>query len=415
MFDFLKLKNSIASNSGVNQDDVIPTKTALKNLGYYKEPDWGMDNIPTQSMIDGIKNFQKDNNLMVDGIMKPDGETINKINEKLGFVAQRPKKDEEEKDENKPIGIIQEIKPTIKIEPTANVKKAEDILTRWNVLNDNSFNIPSFLNQEAIKRSVLGKSNVKYAKNDATTSDKAITSVNDATPPIKQKPLGGFITKPSANKESPINITDEEKQNNINKVNELFEKHKYQGRRYGNDETMNDSIATNDVKADPRFAEALERLDKVRYIVDEETITQEILSKDNSFNRNNPTELAKAKQNAMNKAQDKIVEYREKEATNIQAIADQMNDKNVSKFFGTELGRAIGNSPSPDYMSQKEINQRAKFCEISEIVNPAKVFSKISTGVKPLDNIVKDGLGVVGDLVSAGSDITNAKNNMYYL
>lgn len=55
-------------------------KQKLKGLGYYKEPEWGMAKFTDNQMFDGIRNFQKDNKLKIDGIMKPDGETQNKIN-----------------------------------------------------------------------------------------------------------------------------------------------------------------------------------------------------------------------------------------------------------------------------------------------------------------------------------------------
>lgn len=79
----LKLKDWVGRNSEGNQEDVLPVKNNLKSLGYYKEPDYGMTEYPDEEMFNGISNFQKKYNLKVDGIMKPNGETENKLNEVL--------------------------------------------------------------------------------------------------------------------------------------------------------------------------------------------------------------------------------------------------------------------------------------------------------------------------------------------
>lgn len=81
MFDFLKLKKEVSEiTADIEPDDVLSVKQKLKGLGYYKEPEWGMAKFTDNQMFDGIRNFQKDNKLKIDGIMKPDGETQNKIN-----------------------------------------------------------------------------------------------------------------------------------------------------------------------------------------------------------------------------------------------------------------------------------------------------------------------------------------------
>lgn len=81
MFDFLKLKKEVSETTAdIEPDDVLSVKQKLKGLGYYKEPEWGMAKFTDNQMFDGIRNFQKDNKLKIDGIMKPDGETQNKIN-----------------------------------------------------------------------------------------------------------------------------------------------------------------------------------------------------------------------------------------------------------------------------------------------------------------------------------------------
>lgn len=54
-------------------------------MGYYKEPEWGMTKFSDGQMFEGIKKFQKDNNLQVDGVMKAGGETENAFNKVLRY------------------------------------------------------------------------------------------------------------------------------------------------------------------------------------------------------------------------------------------------------------------------------------------------------------------------------------------
>ncbi|MDX1739023.1 MAG: peptidoglycan-binding domain-containing protein, partial [Alphaproteobacteria bacterium] len=48
-------------------------------LGYYKLPPHGISPYPDKPLFSAIKHFQADNNLKVDGIMKPGGETENAL------------------------------------------------------------------------------------------------------------------------------------------------------------------------------------------------------------------------------------------------------------------------------------------------------------------------------------------------
>jgi len=74
---------TISQNSNTNPNDVLNTKNALAQTGHYKVPDHGVTDIPDMGMIDGIKKFQQDNGLKVDGVMKPKGPTESKIGETL--------------------------------------------------------------------------------------------------------------------------------------------------------------------------------------------------------------------------------------------------------------------------------------------------------------------------------------------
>ena len=55
----------------------------MADLGYLKVPDFGLTPYPDKAMVDGVKSFQKDHGLKVDGVMKKDGPTINRLNRTL--------------------------------------------------------------------------------------------------------------------------------------------------------------------------------------------------------------------------------------------------------------------------------------------------------------------------------------------
>ena len=88
---FETAKKEAESDEGMQLDDNVsssyssPLDTAkvkygLNQTGYY---DGDASTIPDQKMIDGVKKFQKDNNLHIDGMLKPEGETITTMNSKL--------------------------------------------------------------------------------------------------------------------------------------------------------------------------------------------------------------------------------------------------------------------------------------------------------------------------------------------
>lgn len=84
MSGLFKLQREVSeTTANINPDDVFNVKKYLKNLGYYQEPEWGMTKFTDNQMFDGIRKFQKDNHLKVDGVMKPEGETENAFNKLL--------------------------------------------------------------------------------------------------------------------------------------------------------------------------------------------------------------------------------------------------------------------------------------------------------------------------------------------
>ena len=84
MYDFLKLKKEVSETiADIEAEDVLSVKNKLKDFGYYHEPEWGITNFTDNQMFDGIRKFQTDNKLQVDGVLKPESETETKINERI--------------------------------------------------------------------------------------------------------------------------------------------------------------------------------------------------------------------------------------------------------------------------------------------------------------------------------------------
>lgn len=80
----LTLKFPIGTNYRVDPNDLMDTKRALSDLGYYDVPPHrGIDDWTDDAMFDGIRRFQKDNGLKVDGFMRPEGPTERKMNARM--------------------------------------------------------------------------------------------------------------------------------------------------------------------------------------------------------------------------------------------------------------------------------------------------------------------------------------------
>lgn len=84
------IASPVGNNLENREDDVRRVKGIFSNLGYYKRP---VENgIIDQETDTAIHNFQKDNNLKIDGYIKPGGETeenLIKILIKNGLNAQK--------------------------------------------------------------------------------------------------------------------------------------------------------------------------------------------------------------------------------------------------------------------------------------------------------------------------------------
>lgn len=88
LFTPFKLKKTVGKGYNVDFDDSYRTKKALADLGHLKAPETGLTRYPDQSMIEGLKAFQRKNGLKTDGVMKPGGPTINHLNQTLATEQQ---------------------------------------------------------------------------------------------------------------------------------------------------------------------------------------------------------------------------------------------------------------------------------------------------------------------------------------
>lgn len=81
---WFSLKKAMGTNYVVDPGDIVNTKKALNQLGYYNVPPHrGIDDWTDDAMFDGIRKFQKDNGLKVDALMRPGGPTETSIRSQL--------------------------------------------------------------------------------------------------------------------------------------------------------------------------------------------------------------------------------------------------------------------------------------------------------------------------------------------
>ena len=134
MNKMLSLKDVIDNNNG-NEEDVLKLKQNLQQLGYYKTPKYGMTGYTDDETFEGIKKFQKDNNLTVDGVLKPGGETESKLNERLN---------NQEKHMVSPKGLLTETSQS-----SQNCLRETTKDDTWGKLPNNSLNKPLFERKDA--------------------------------------------------------------------------------------------------------------------------------------------------------------------------------------------------------------------------------------------------------------------------
>ena len=74
-----RLARTIGRSYAVDPEDTRRMKVALRDLGYFETPLYGLTPYPDERMFRGIERFQEDFGLRRDGIVKPDGETAAKL------------------------------------------------------------------------------------------------------------------------------------------------------------------------------------------------------------------------------------------------------------------------------------------------------------------------------------------------
>jgi len=78
-----KLAWPIGRTDAMDKDDIENTKQALDALGLYEPPQLFTERFSTEPMIQGLKKFQRQEGLVPDGVMYPDGPTHRRMNEVL--------------------------------------------------------------------------------------------------------------------------------------------------------------------------------------------------------------------------------------------------------------------------------------------------------------------------------------------
>lgn len=81
------LRHSIGPDSSMDLDDVLATKNALNRLGVMPVPSYGLTPYPDHAMLDGVRTFQRQHGLRVDGVMRPDGPTAARLGQELEVQA----------------------------------------------------------------------------------------------------------------------------------------------------------------------------------------------------------------------------------------------------------------------------------------------------------------------------------------
>ena len=84
----VKLNQTLSRTAPADYDDVRSVKQGLTKLDLYKpDPKIGIHDYTDDAMFEGVEKFQKKNNLTVDGVMNPGGETER---EQIKFLPQIP-------------------------------------------------------------------------------------------------------------------------------------------------------------------------------------------------------------------------------------------------------------------------------------------------------------------------------------
>lgn len=79
----IRLNKTIGEAYDMDLTDALSAKQALSSLGHLEVPDDGFDEYPDRPLIEAVKSFQRAEGLAEDGVMKPDGPTLTRLNESL--------------------------------------------------------------------------------------------------------------------------------------------------------------------------------------------------------------------------------------------------------------------------------------------------------------------------------------------
>lgn len=79
----LGLSDQISANNDVEPSDARKLKHALIDLGFYEAPDFGVNGFVDTALLEGVQEFQKQNDLPADSIVKPGGPTEGAIAQSL--------------------------------------------------------------------------------------------------------------------------------------------------------------------------------------------------------------------------------------------------------------------------------------------------------------------------------------------
>ncbi len=123
------LKKPLAENSNADFEDVVNTKSILGELGFYQphkeigETKSEVSKYPNKNLFDAIEKYQEDKGLMVDRVMKPEGETEKSI---ISSIKNNTIKQLSDNTSNDDCNVGNFIKNVIKVNKEASVKSPFD-------------------------------------------------------------------------------------------------------------------------------------------------------------------------------------------------------------------------------------------------------------------------------------------------
>lgn len=88
-----KLRELLASDSAADPEDVLQTKAALRKIGVFDPPKYGMNSYPDAHLFNSIRTLQRIRGLPETGRIRPGDETedeIDQILEKIRVSGRSP-------------------------------------------------------------------------------------------------------------------------------------------------------------------------------------------------------------------------------------------------------------------------------------------------------------------------------------